>query len=140
MLVVDGTVLLACVVETPFSSAAAALLEEVVGDAALLVPQAALVEALEGARRLVQLGHMAAEDMAQLPKLLMPLAEVLAADAPLLEEAAQLALMHALVIPAALALALAQRRGARLATVDARLAEVARQVLGAERVVCVKAG
>ncbi len=131
MLVVDGSVLLAWAVETPVSAAAAALLEE---EVALAAPQAALSEAVEGARRLMRLGHVAAEDVQRLAALLPPLLDVLAADAPLLAQATEVAAAHALPVAAALALVLARARGAALATADARLAEAARQVLGAERV------
>ncbi len=131
MLVVDGTVLLALAVQTPASGAVAALLEE---DVDLAAPQAALTEALEGARRLARLGHMAVEDAGALARLLPPLLQVLAADAPLAGAAMELAGAHALPLPAALALALARARNAPLATLDKRLADAARQVLGEQRV------
>ena len=127
MLVVDGSVLLAWAVQTPASAAAAALLE---GGMPLAAPQAALAEALEGARRLVRLGHMAEDDLKRLAGLLPPLLDVLAADAPLLPRATELATACELPLAAALALALAQARGAALATLDGRLAEAARQAQG----------
>jgi len=131
MLVVDGSVLLAWAVQAPASAAAAALPEE---ETELAAPQSALVEAVEGARRLARLGHVSGEDLARLPGLLAPLLTILAADASLMPQAARLAEEHELALPAALALALAQVRQGRLATLDAKLAQAAEQVLGAERV------
>ena len=63
MLVIDGTILLALAVETPQSGFAASLL---VAGEALAAPQAALVEALEGARRLMKEGHIAQADFERL--------------------------------------------------------------------------
>jgi predicted nucleic acid-binding protein len=130
MLVIDGTILLALAVETPQSGFARAQVEE---GAALAAPQAALAEALEGARRLMKEGHVAQADFERLPGLWAPLLAVLAADAPLLGRAAHLAAAYDLATPAALALALAENKGAPLATLDARLANAALDVLGAGR-------
>ncbi len=131
MLVIDGTILLALAVETPQSGFAASLL---VAGEALAAPQAALVEALEGARRLMKEGHLAQADFEQLPALLPSLLSVLAADAALLPRAAHLAAVYDLPVPAALALALAEAKEAALATLDLRLAHAGLDVLGAERV------
>ena len=130
MLVIDGTILLALAVETPQSGFAAGLVEE----HALAAPQAALAEALEGARRLMREGHVAQADFERLPGLWAPLLSVLAADAPLLSRAAHLAAAYDLPAPAALALALAEARESGLATLDERLADAARDVLGSGRV------
>ena len=131
MLVVDGSVLLAWAVQAPASARAAALLTE---DAALVAPAAALAEAVEGGRRLVRDGHMGADDVALMSGLITPLLHALVADASLMPQAATLAAEHDLSVPAAVALALAQARGAALATLDPALAEAARTVLGAARV------
>ncbi len=131
MLVVDGTILLALAVDTPHSAAAEALAEE---NAALAAPQAALAEALEGARTLMQEGHLAQADFEQLPGLWTPLLSVLAADAPLARRAAHFAAAYELTMTAALALALAEAKGAPLATLDERLAHAALDALGTDRV------
>ena len=132
MLVIDGTILLALAVEAPHSAFAASL---VAANEMLAAPQAALVEAVEGARRLTKEGHLAQADYEKLPGLLPPLLAVLASDAPLLPRAAHVAVAHDLPLAAALALALAEARDARLATLDARLARAGLDVLGAKRVV-----
>lgn len=131
MIVVDGTLLLALAVATPFSSAAEALVQ---GNVTLAAPQAALAEALEGARALMRDGHLARADFEQLPGLWTPLLAVLAADAPLAARAAHLAAAYELTMPAALTLALAEAKGAVLATLDARLAHAALDVLGMDKV------
>lgn len=129
-LVVDASVLLAWAVRVPQSPAAAALLDE---GTALLAPESALAEALEGACALARDGHVSADDVAEMPRLIPPLLHALVADAPLMPRAVALAAEHDLRVPAAAALALAQARGAALATIDPALARVAREVLGAER-------
>ena len=131
MLVIDGTILLALAVEAPQSGFAASLLA---ADAALAAPQAALVEALEGARRLMKEGHLAQVDYERLPGLLPPLLSVLAADAPLLLRAAHFSAVYDLPMPAALALALAEAKRAALATLDAQLAHAGLDALDGERV------
>ena len=135
MLVVDGTILLALAVATPFSGGTEALLSD---ETTLAAPQAALAEALEGARVLMRDGHLAQTDFEQLPGLWAPLLSVLAADAPLAARAAHLAAAYELVMPAALVLALAEAKRAALATLDARLAHAALDVLGVDRVRQVK--
>ncbi len=124
MIVVDATILLAWAVDTPQSSAATALLAD---DSALAAPQAALTEALEGARKLAALGHMAEEDAAALAHVLPPLLAHITTDAPLMPRAFALATRHDLPLSAALALALAAQQRAPLATLDARLAAAARE-------------
>ena len=131
MMVVDGTILLALAVATPHSSAAEALVEE---NLTLAAPQAALSEALEAARALMRQGHLAQTDFERLPALWPPLLTVLAADAPLMTRAAHFAAAHELMMPAALALALAEAKGAALATLDEKLAQAALDVLGMDRV------
>ena len=131
VLVVDGSVLLAWAVQVPASSRAVELLEE---DVALLAPESALVEAVEGALRLVRDGHVSAEDAVEMPRLITPLLHALVTDAPLMGRAAELAGAHGLGLPAAAALALAQARGVALATLDPALAGVACGMLGEGRV------
>ena len=132
MLVIDGTILLALAVQAPQSGPVASLLEE--AGEALAAPQAALVEALEGARQLMKEGHLAQADFEQLPALLPPLLSVLAADAALLPRAVHFAAVYDLKLAASLALALAEARGAPLMTLDSQLAHAALDALGAERV------
>ena len=131
MLVVDGTILLALAVEKGVFTAAEALVEE---NAALAAPQAALSEALEGARVLMRAGHLAQTDFERLPGLWTPLLSVLAADAPVAMRAAHLAAAYELAMPAALTLALAEGKGAPLATLDERLAHAALDVLGMDKI------
>ncbi len=131
MLVIDGSVLLAWAVQTPASSRAAGLLEEGV---ALLATESALAEAVEGALRLVRDGHMSAADASEMPRFITPLLHALVTDAPLMGRAAELAGAHGLGLPPAAALALAQARGAVLATLDPMLAKIASEVLGEGRV------
>ena len=131
MLVIDGTILLALAVEAPQSGFARERMRQ---GAPTGAPQAALTEALEAARRLMREGHLARADFQQLPELWMPLLSVLAADAPLLPRAARFAAAYDLPMAAALALALAEVKGAALATLDVQLAHAGLDALGVERV------
>ncbi len=118
MIVVDATILLSLGARTPHSARASGLLEQ--GEA-FICPQAALTEAVEGARGLATLGHMSVEDTKLLAEALPPLLAGIVSDTILLPLAADLAGQWRLSMSAALCLALARQRELPLASFDPAL-------------------
>jgi len=122
MIVADSPLLLALLAQSPFSSRAAALLEQ---GMALATPQAALTEALAGARELARLGHMSPQDARLAAEALPPLLAAIVPDTGLLPQGMELAAEFELPLTPALCLALARQRALPLATFDDEVAQVA---------------